>query len=425
MSQRLIERFFVPIAMLGSFTAYFSVYAFRKPFAVATYDNANSLGDITFKVGLVLAQVLGYAISKFVGIKLVSSMPTAKRGENLVLLVLLAWMMLFGLGLFKDHPISLLCLFLNGLLLGLLWGIIFSYLEGRKSTEILSAALCSSFIVSSGAVKSVGKWLMINFHVSDYWMPAVTGLIFLLPLGLSTYLLEKLPPPSSEDKINRSERTPITPADWRQFLIPVWIPLVFSVLCYAIITAFRDFRDNFSAELWNSLNYSDSASIFTLTEIPVMVLVLGILVTVRRVINHFKALMLYHLGIGLGCLLLSVSTWAFQSALISGFYWMLLLGAGLYMAYVPMNAIFFDRMVAAFRYRVTSGFYIYIVDAFGYLSSILVLLLKSFGQPDLNWMEFIIGFSYAASFSGLLFIGLAGYYFFISYKKAQPEVVTG
>ena len=48
-------------------------------------------------------------------------------------------------------------MFLNGLPLGMVFGLVVSYLEGRRQTEALAAALTASFIVSSGVVKSVGR----------------------------------------------------------------------------------------------------------------------------------------------------------------------------------------------------------------------------------------------------------------------------
>ena len=50
-------------------------------------------------------------------------------------------------------------MFINGLPLGMVFGLVMAYLEGRRQTEMLAAVLCASFIVSSGFVKSVGKWL--------------------------------------------------------------------------------------------------------------------------------------------------------------------------------------------------------------------------------------------------------------------------
>jgi hypothetical protein len=55
----------------------------------------------------------------------------------------------------------------------------FSYLEGRKFTEILGVAL-NQFIVSSGVVKSVGLFVMAFLGFSQFWMPADYRLIVCL-----------------------------------------------------------------------------------------------------------------------------------------------------------------------------------------------------------------------------------------------------
>ena len=55
--------------MVAAFGAYACMYGFRKPFTAGTYSQAPFQPG--FKVWLVLAQVLGYTISKFVGIKII------------------------------------------------------------------------------------------------------------------------------------------------------------------------------------------------------------------------------------------------------------------------------------------------------------------------------------------------------------------
>ena len=79
-------------------------------------------------------------------------------------------------------PVNIIFLFVNGLVLGLVWGMIFSYLEGRKMTEILGIALSISFIFSSGLCRSAGSWLMSSYDVSEFWMPFLTCCLFFLPL---------------------------------------------------------------------------------------------------------------------------------------------------------------------------------------------------------------------------------------------------
>ena len=79
-------------------------------------------------------------------------------------------------------PYNIIWMLVNGFPLGMIWGLVFSYLEGRKNTEILGAGLCVSFIVSSGVVKSMGKYVMLSWGVSEFWMPFVTAMIFAIPL---------------------------------------------------------------------------------------------------------------------------------------------------------------------------------------------------------------------------------------------------
>ena len=58
------------------------MYAFRKPFSAATFSG-QAIGGISLKVLLVVAQLVGYTLSKFLGIKVVSE---AGAGRRIVLI---------------------------------------------------------------------------------------------------------------------------------------------------------------------------------------------------------------------------------------------------------------------------------------------------------------------------------------------------
>jgi hypothetical protein len=139
--------FFVIIASMAAFVCYTCMYGFRKPFTVATFDSITFLG-INYKVCLVIAQVLGYMLSKLIGIRFISSLGPNKRAQKILLCIFIAW---FSLLLFAitPAPYNLIFIFINGLPLGLLFGLVFSFLEGRNTTEILGAFLVSSFICCS------------------------------------------------------------------------------------------------------------------------------------------------------------------------------------------------------------------------------------------------------------------------------------
>ena len=74
--------------------------------------------------------------------------------------------------------------------------------------------------------------------------------------------------------------------------------------------------------------------------------------------------------------------------ILNGYHWMLLVGLGLYMGYIPFNSLLFDRMIATFRIKGNVGFLIYLLDSFGYLASVIVISIKGTAHLQLNWAEF-------------------------------------
>ena len=401
---------------LAAFAVYFCMYAFRKPFSVAAYEGLVFMG-ISYKVVLVISQVIGYASSKFFGIKFISELQPAKRAWYIILFIGLAELALLGFALVPP-PYNFFFLFLNGLPLGLIWGLVFSFLEGRRTTEMLAAILSSSFIVSSGAVKSVGAYLMINWGVSQFWMPFFTGLIFVLPLLLFVYLLRNMPPPTPEDIASRAKREPMTAQDRRRLFTQLAPGIVLLVLLYMFITAFRDFRDNFAVEIWTAVGYESNASVFTASELPISIAVLVLLGLFSWIRSNEKAFQWMCYLILLGALLVGGGNWAFTHGWIqSPMAWMILVGLGLYIAYVPFGSMLFDRLVAVFKYKSNAGFLIYVADAFGYLGSILILFYKEFFQQGISLYQFFLNAGYALSITGVIAITLSTIYFYWKKRK--------
>jgi MFS family permease len=401
--------------MTMAFLTYSCMYAFRKPFAVATFEGLSFL-NIDLKIWLITAQLCGYALSKFFGIKIISELKNTKRAISILILIGIAEVALFLFAI-SPQPLNIIFLFVNGFPLGMVWGIVFSYLEGRRSTELLGAGLSVSFIFSSGFVKTIGKWLIGQFQVSEFWMPFLTGAIFALPLVLSVYLLDRVPPPDARDIQQRVERQPMNGNDRRVFFQKFSLQLILLISTYTLLTVFRDFRDNFSAEMWQSLGFGGSSAIFTITEIPIAIGVLAIISLVMFIKNNQTALFVNHLIIMVGLLLVGGATLALETKTISGPVWMMLTGMGLYLGYVPFNSIFFDRMIAAFRYSANVGFLIYLADSFGYLGSVLVMLYKNFGFVKMAWLDFFIGGAYILSFSGLFMILLSMISFYLKLSE--------
>ncbi len=400
-------------ALVAAFGVYFCMYAFRKPFTAAEYGN---------KELLVIAQVIGYMLSKFWGIRLVPALKGQNRAFIILGLIAFAELMLI---FFAFLPPALraydwIFLFSNGLPLGIIWGVVFSYLEGRKFTEILAAGLTISFIISSGFVKSVGKSLELNWSVSAYEMPYLAGLIFFPFLGLFVFMLAQIPPPGEEDVALRTIRPPMNRKDRRQFFRRFALGFILLTLAYMLITAFRDVRESFANEIWLALGINEP-SIFTATELPIGLFIGIILALCFKIKDNALAYRFYHYLILSGLALILAATVAFRFEWISPIAWMVMVGMGGYMAYVTFASVMFDRIIAAFKHPANAGFMIYVVDAFGYLGSVMIIFYKGYSSPDVNWLDFFITISYVIVLVGGTLTAFSLFYFDRKYWHFQKQ----
>ncbi|MFM7672590.1 MAG: DUF5690 family protein [Bacteroidota bacterium] len=406
-------------AALTAFGTYVFVFGFRKSFTVCTFEGL-TLGPMAYKTALVITQMLGYLAAKFYGIRYISSLKRVGRHKVIFLLTGISWLawLLFAL---IPAPINFIFLFMNGFPLGMLWGVVFSYVEGRKSTDLIGAALAVSFIFSSGWVKSVGAWLMKEFSVPEFWIPFSVGAVFVIPLIAFVYAMEKIPAPTPEDEWLRQPRQPMT-AVQRRTVLRTFLPgiLAFTSI-YLFATIFRDIRDNFSADMWKEMGFSVRPAVFSQTEIPIMLIVLVVIGAVVLVRYSYRALQIAHLFILFGFIIGGVCSWLFMQKQLTPFYWMIGSGLGLYLVYIPFNSIYFDRLIASFSMKANTGFFIYWVDAIGYVGSVAVLLIKENLSFEISWTDFFAKAMIVLSLLGSGLTLLAFLYFSRLHKKnASP-----
>ena len=410
------------LAAISAFGTYTAMYAFRKAFAAGTFID-HQYFHVDYKVWLVIAQVLGYTMSKFYGIRFISEIKGNNRAKSILVLIGISWLALLGFAL-VPAPWNIAFLFINGFPLGMIWGLVFGYLEGRKSTEFMAAVMSISLIFASGFVKTVGRTLLTVFHVNEYHMPFLTGALFVIPLVLFVFILELIPPPTAEDKKLRVERTPMNAQERRMFLIRFLPGIILTVIIYVMLTIMRDVRDNFEVEIWADFGVK-SNNIYTHIDLFISIIVLTAISLLILVKKNLKAFGIIHLFIIGGCILVGISTYLFDHQMIHPITWMTMAGLGLYLAYVPYNAIFFERMIASFNYRSNVGFLMYIADAAGYLASISILLVKEFARPNISWgIFFKEGIMLVAIIGGISSILSLIYFLQTAQKNKKKEKKT-
>lgn len=411
----------IAFASATSFALYFCMYAFRKPLAVATYAGYEFAGtEIQLKTALVLSQLFGYVVSKYIGVKFCSQL----RREHLLVatisLIVFAELALLGFAILPQSW-KVLAIFCNGLPLGMVWGLAMRYLEGRRATELLVATLSCSYIVATGFVKDVGRWMMDYVAVDPFWMPFCVGLLFLPLLLISAWLLDALPKPTAQDLAERSERKAMSSREQWTFLAHFSIGLILLSFVYVLLTAFRDFRDNYAIEILKELNLAQIPGIFTQIEF-VSAIVITVTLGALSLFRHNRhALMATFSIMVIGSALLGVSTLCLHAGWINGLTWMILVGLGAYLAYVPYTVVF-DRIFAATRATGTSVFAIYLIDSLGYTGSAVIQLYKDLWEAEQSRLTFFLEFSLAMSVIGLVALVISGWYFIREERLARERL---
>ncbi|RYD91199.1 MAG: hypothetical protein EOP54_22820, partial [Sphingobacteriales bacterium] len=343
-------------ALVAAFGTYFCMYGFRKPYTAATYAGDSFFGT-DFKTALVISQTIGYVLAKWIGIKIVSEIKPIKRIGAILCLIGFAQLSLLLFGILPK-PWNVVCLLLNGLPLGMIFGLVLSFVEGRKNTEFLVAGLCASFIVSDGVSKSVGA-MLLGWGVTEPWMPFFAGLIFAGPTLIFIAMLACVPAPSVSDVATRSAREPMTGRDRVSFFKQYAFGLTAIVFTYLLTTLLRSIRADFAVEIWTGLGYKQTPQLFTQSEVLVSLSVLAVISFAMFIKNHYSAFnfSLYISFGGLALLLLAVA--GFNMGMPS-FPFMILIGLGVYLPYVAVHAIMFERLIAITRGKATVSFLMYI-----------------------------------------------------------------
>lgn len=393
--------------------SYSLVYALRKPYTAASFEGMDFFG-IDYKVAVTTIQVIGYLLAKFVGIKLISEMKRESRFRFFAGSVVLAeaTLVLFGL---VPSPYNVFAMFFNGLSLGCMWGVIFSFIEGRRVTDMLASLLGVSIVFSSGMAKSLGLFAMNDLHIDPFWMPAIIGGVALPLLLLMGYLLKVLPKPTAEDIALRSERVVLDGRGRKALFLKYWPVLTLLFFGNLLLLMLRDIKEDF---LVNILDMSQHSSwLFAQIDSVVTLVILGMFSLFTLFRSNIKALMVLFSLVIVGNATMTYVSLHYESLQLSPVVWLFVQSLSLYIAYLTFQTIFFDRFIACFRIKGNVGFFIAIIDFIGYMGTVTLLFSKELFKVDLEWFAF---YNHLAAFVGIscfVLFSAAAVLMFHTYKR--------
>ena len=401
--------------------SYSLVYALRKPYTAASFEGLTFMGS-DYKVAVTTIQILGYVIAKFFGIKIISELKKENRFRFFVGSAILAELALVGFGLL-EAPYNVAAMFVNGLSLGCMWGVIFSFIEGRKVTDILASLLGVSMVFSSGVAKSFGLFAMNEMQIDQFWMPAVIGGFALPLLVFMGYMLKRLPQPTAEDIALRNERV-VLDGKGRVALFRKYAPiLTLLFIGNFMLLVLRDIKEDF---LVNILDMSNQSSwLFARIDTIVTLIILGIFALFAFFRSNIRALLWLMTLVIAGCLTMTYVSFHYETLDLKPVTWLFIQSLSLYIAYLTFQTIFFDRFIACFRIKGNVGFFIAMVDSIGYTGTVVVLVVKECFNPDLNWLEFYNTMAGTVGIVCTFAFTLAMIYLTQKYRKGKQGEIRG
>lgn len=369
--------------------SYSLVYALRKPFTAAEFEGLQVAG-MDYKIVVSIIQLIGYVCAKLLGIKYISELRPEGRLKFIIGSAALSELSLVAFGLLPT-PYNIFALFFNGLSLGCMWGVIFSFLEGRRTTDILASIMGVSMALSSGVAKSLGLYALNDLGVSEFWMPALVGAVAFPLLCLMGWMMTKFPQPSAADIAARTKRVTLNGQQrWQLFkrFMPVLILLFGANL---LLTVQRDIKEDFIVCIIDVSQVSSWT--FAYLDSMATLVLLGVFGMLAATGNHLRALciILVLAAMGMGII-------AFLGAEASTLHiplttWLFLQTFCIDIAYLSFQTIFFERFIACFKIKGNVGFFIITIDFVGYLGTLGLLLFKELKAPHIDWTSFYNGMS--------------------------------
>ena len=369
--------------------SYSLVYALRKPFTAAEFDGLQVAG-MDYKIVVSIIQLIGYVCAKMLGIKFISELKPEGRLKFIIGSAALSELSLVAFGLLPA-PYNIFALFFNGLSLGCMWGVIFSFLEGRRTTDILASIMGVSMALSSGVAKSLGLYALNDLGVSEFWMPALVGAVAFPLLCFMGWMMTKFPAPTAADIAAHTKRVTLDGRQRWQLFVKFMPLLIMLFGANLLLTVQRDIKEDFIVCIIDVSQVS-SWAFAHLDSIATLVL-LGVFALLSAVGNHLRALCLIlimsaigmgtiaFLGAEAGSLNMPVTAWLFLQTLCID------------IAYLSFQTIFFERFIACFKVQGNVGFFIITIDFIGYLGTLCLLLFKEFQAPHIDWTSFYNGMS--------------------------------
>ena len=156
----------MPLALLA-LLYYSSIFLIKTSMFACSWASRPSVGGLSFKTCLALAQTFGYAIGKVPSILYSPKLPASRLRGALIAVVMASGTCVCLSCVAAPATLSLLLVAIACTFLAPSWSLLQRFLEGRRDTEVIVAVVSFSYIGSSGLCKGIAVDLVALHGFSD------------------------------------------------------------------------------------------------------------------------------------------------------------------------------------------------------------------------------------------------------------------
>jgi Family of unknown function (DUF5690) len=231
---------------------------------------------------------------------------------------------------------------------------------------------------------------------------------------------------------------------WRLF-VDIWPGIVSVIVGYSSLTALRSFRDYFAVEIYTAvLNEAPPSIFYLLADLPAALITGLALSMLRKVTDHRRAVLIMCGLMLLGTVVTLLTALAQDDRVfgarggpkappskLMGYLWAIVVGIGIYLAYLPQGAMLYDRILASRRDVGTAVFLVFASDLSGYVGTVALLVDNAVDEANSNaddrtvaevnesFLRYFVNFCYVSSVLNLVAFSCTAVYWWRRLPKGS------
>lgn len=352
-----------------------------KMCAFGTSWAGETFGSMDMKAALGIAQTIGYFVGHWVEMLIVPKLVRRQLAPAAAALVLGSGGVL-AVGCALPVPALPVCMFFSCVILANAWGLMVRFTEGRARTDAIVSMLNFTYIGMNGVVKATAQWLVMH-GLSPRAMVAGFCLFAMAGGSVMAAALARVPPPSSADLALRCARDEMRSvrADGCALLARHGVGLSLVLLTYMVVGVLRTVRDYYEKELFDAVGMDDRPTATAVAELICGMAVLCMTGLLAFIADSWRALNVILVCSAMGGAMTAVVTLAWRAGMVGGFVWVLGVGMAIFVPYVSLGTVLFDRLLAAAHEHLTSSLIIIVGDVLVMFATVGALArLRARGQ---------------------------------------------